>query len=97
MTLFQTIALYLLRGYKYAISPLFPPSCRYVPTCSEYAMDAIAYHGVLRGSLFAVWRLLRCHPFSKGGLDPVRIPEVRKKNRGKNSHAPAHAARACSH
>ncbi|HEX8817425.1 MAG TPA: membrane protein insertion efficiency factor YidD [Terriglobales bacterium] len=89
MTFSQQLALALLRGYKWAISPLFPPSCRYVPTCSEYAMDAVVVHGVFRGSILAAWRLLRCHPFAKGGVDPVRID--------KNSHAPAHAARASSH
>lgn len=60
-----------LRGYKWAISPLFPPACRYLPTCSEYAMEAVEHHGPVRGSLMAVWRLLRCHPLSKGGYDPV--------------------------
>src|SRR5215470_7186116 len=61
----------LLRGYKFAISPLFPPSCRYMPTCSEYAIEAVDRHGVFRGSALAAWRLLRCHPFVKGGFDPV--------------------------
>jgi hypothetical protein len=62
----------LLRAYKWAISPMFPPACRYVPTCSEYAMEAVERHGVLRGGLMAVTRLLRCHPFSRGGYDPVK-------------------------
>jgi uncharacterized protein len=66
------IAIVLLRGYKYAVSPLLPPSCRFMPTCSEYAAEAIAKHGFLRGSWFGVRRLLRCHPFSAGGYDPVR-------------------------
>ena len=61
----------LLRGYKWAISPLLPPACRFVPTCSEYAAEAVDRHGVLRGTVMAMWRLLRCHPFSKGGFDPV--------------------------
>jgi uncharacterized protein len=61
----------LLRGYKWLISPLFPPACRYLPTCSEYAMDAVDRHGALRGGLMAAWRLLRCHPFTPGGYDPV--------------------------
>lgn len=67
----QRAVLYLLRGYKWAISPLFPPACRYVPTCSEYAMEAVERYGVLRGGSKAVLRLLRCHPFVKGGYDPV--------------------------
>ena len=66
-------AIALLRAYKFAISPLFPPSCRYVPTCSEYAIEAVERHGVLRGSALAFWRLLRCHPFVKGGFDPVPL------------------------
>jgi putative membrane protein insertion efficiency factor len=52
---------------------MFPPSCRYTPTCSEYAAEAIDCHGVVRGSAMAVWRLLRCHPFVRGGYDPVPI------------------------
>jgi|SRR5271156_676244 putative membrane protein insertion efficiency factor len=67
----KTVALFLLRGYKWAISPMFLPACRYVPSCSEYAMEAIDRYGVARGSLMAMWRVLRCHPFAKGGLDPV--------------------------
>jgi uncharacterized protein len=67
----RNVAVQMLRGYKWAISPMFPPACRYVPTCSEYAMEAIDRFGVLRGGVMAVWRLLRCHPFVKGGYDPV--------------------------
>ena len=67
----QRVALILLRAYKWAISPMFPPACRYVPTCSEYAMEAVERHGALRGSLMALFRLMRCHPFAKGGYDPV--------------------------
>jgi putative membrane protein insertion efficiency factor len=67
----QTVVLGLLRAYRWAVSPLLPPACRYVPTCSEYAMEAVERFGVLRGSLMAVWRVLRCHPFTRGGVDPV--------------------------
>jgi uncharacterized protein len=66
-----SLVLWFLRLYKRWISPSLAPSCRYVPTCSEYAMEAVERYGVLRGGLKAVWRLLRCHPFVKGGLDPV--------------------------
>lgn len=69
--LVQRALLQLLRAYKWAISPMFPPACRYIPTCSEYAMDAIESYGVLRGGTKALVRLLRCHPFVKGGYDPV--------------------------
>ena len=67
----KLVTLRLLRAYKWAISPMFPPACRYVPTCSEYAMEAVERFGALRGGLIAVWRLLRCHPFAHGGYDPV--------------------------
>ena len=77
----KTLVLALLRGYKWLISPLFPPACRYVPTCSEYAMEAVERLGVTRGSLFAGWRLLRCHPFARGGYDPV-IDKNRQQRRG---------------
>jgi hypothetical protein len=68
----KTIAIYLLRFYKYAISPLLPPACRFTPTCSEYAAEAIAKHGFLQGLWLGVKRLSRCHPFCAGGYDPVR-------------------------
>ncbi len=61
-----------LRFYKRAVSPLLPPACRYTPTCSEYAVEAVARHGVLRGSGMAAKRVLSCHPFARGGYDPVR-------------------------
>jgi putative membrane protein insertion efficiency factor len=67
----KAFALWVLRGYKRWISPAFPPSCRYVPTCSEYAMEAVERYGVLRGGSMAAGRLLRCHPLASGGLDPV--------------------------
>lgn len=70
-------ALALLHAYKWALSPLFLPACRYRPTCSEYAMEAIERFGVLRGGTMAMWRLLRCHPFVKGGYDPVLKPRSR--------------------
>jgi putative membrane protein insertion efficiency factor len=66
----------MLRGYKRWISPAFPPSCRYVPTCSEYAMEAVERYGAVRGLAMASWRVLRCHPLAKGGLDPVATDVV---------------------
>lgn len=65
------VVLQVLRGYKWLVSPMLPPSCRYVPTCSEYAMEAVERYGALRGGAMAIWRVLRCHPFVKGGYDPV--------------------------
>ena len=67
----QFVAIQLLRVYKWAISPMLPAACRYVPTCSEYAMEAIERYGAVRGGALALMRLLRCHPFVKGGYDPV--------------------------
>ncbi|HEY5885231.1 MAG TPA: membrane protein insertion efficiency factor YidD [Pyrinomonadaceae bacterium] len=68
----KTVLISLLRFYKLAISPLLPPSCRFIPTCSVYAVDAISRYGALRGSGMAIRRLLRCHPFHPGGYDPVK-------------------------
>jgi hypothetical protein len=68
----KTVALLLLRGYKSAISPWFGAACRYQPTCSEYAAQAIELHGAMRGSWMAIVRLLRCHPFAAAGYDPVQ-------------------------
>lgn len=67
----QIVLLQMLRGYKWAISPMLPPACRYVPTCSEYAMEAVERYGAVRGGCMALMRILRCHPFVKGGYDPV--------------------------
>ena len=61
----------LIRCYQVAVSPLLPPSCRFYPSCSAYALEAVQVHGALRGSWLAVRRLSRCHPFHAGGLDPV--------------------------
>jgi uncharacterized protein len=62
---------WLLNVYKRLISPFLPDSCRYVPSCSEYAAEAVAKHGFLRGTALGLWRLLRCNPFVRGGYDPV--------------------------
>jgi putative membrane protein insertion efficiency factor/ribonuclease P protein component len=67
----KNIALGCITIYRHAISPLFPPSCRYIPTCSEYALEAIRIHGFIRGSALAARRVGRCHPWHDGGYDPV--------------------------
>lgn len=73
---------YLLKGiiifYRKAISPFKPPSCRFIPTCSQYAIEAIEVHGAFKGSALAFRRILRCNPFCEGGYDPV--PPKKKKN-----------------
>ena len=60
-----------IRAYKKFISPILPKACRFTPTCSEYAIEAIERFGVIRGSMLASYRIMRCNPFSKGGYDPV--------------------------
>jgi len=65
-------ALAVIRTYQRFVSPLLPPSCRFTPSCSHYAVVAIEKHGLLRGMVMGAVRVLRCNPFSKGGFDPVR-------------------------
>lgn len=67
----RTLILPLLRGYKYLVSPLFGPRCRFAPSCADYAIDAVAEHGVLRGGCLAARRIGKCHPWHPGGFDPV--------------------------
>lgn len=74
--LLRAVVILPIRVYKYCISPMLPPACRYVPTCSEYAMEAIGRHGVIRGGWYALHRILRCHPLAAGGYDPV--PSVKR-------------------
>ena len=68
----QRALILVLRAYKVCLSPLLPSACRFHPTCSEYMMEAIAKHGMLRGAWMGVRRVGRCHPFHEGGFDPVR-------------------------
>ncbi len=96
----RTVVLLLLRAYKWAVSPMFLPACRYVPTCSEYAMEAVDRYGAVRGGLMAVWRVLRCHPLAKGGLDPVvTVKTVNLETfKPKSSTPPVHSeTELCSH
>jgi putative membrane protein insertion efficiency factor len=67
----RTLVKLLIRAYQVLVSPLLPPSCRFTPTCSNYALQAIDRHGVLRGGWLAVKRIGRCHPWNPGGYDPV--------------------------
>jgi len=68
----KSLALKFLRAYKRLISPLLPAACKYVPTCSEYAVEAVERFGILRGGSMTLWRVLRCNPFVKGGVDQVK-------------------------
>ncbi len=70
----KTFLISSIKGYRKFISPLFPPTCRFHPTCSQYAIQAIARFGSRRGSWLALKRILRCHPFHPGGYDPVPSP-----------------------
>jgi putative membrane protein insertion efficiency factor len=67
----QRFVTVLLRGYKFAISPLLPSACRFYPTCSEYMLEAVTKYGALKGCWLGLKRLGRCHPFHEGGYDPV--------------------------
>jgi uncharacterized protein len=71
MTLGRSVALMPIRVYQRMISPALPRRCKYYPSCSQYAVEAIKRYGVLRGLVLAVWRLLRCNPWSHGGVDLV--------------------------
>lgn len=75
----KTVLVGFIRFYQRYISPLFPPTCRYQPTCSQYGIEAIHYYGALRGGWMAMKRIARCHPFHKGGFDPVPIKDKKSE------------------
>ena len=67
----RKLLILLIRFYQICISPLFPPTCRFTPTCSTYFIQAVEKYGVFKGSYLGIKRILRCHPWSEGGYDPV--------------------------
>ena len=72
MNIFTYTLIKLIKAYKFLISPLFGPSCRYLPTCSEYCIDALKTHGLIKGMFLSLKRVLSCHPWGSGGFDPVK-------------------------
>ena len=87
MSLSTRIALAPIRLYRRLISPALPRRCKYHPTCSAYATQAIERYGILRGAVLAGWRLLRCNPFSHGGHDPVSAQRLFREPRRPASHS----------
>lgn len=82
MSLLGMVLRGLIRAYQLLISPVLPPSCRFTPTCSAYAIEAIAKHGAVKGSVLAGRRICRCHPWNDGGYDPVPEPDAKTKAGG---------------
>lgn len=85
----------LVKGYRLLISPMLPPSCRFYPTCSEYAVEALSKHGALKGGWLTLRRLGRCHPFCAGGVDPV--PETSSEPGCSRCQPESEASRADAH
>jgi uncharacterized protein len=81
----RAVAIAFVRAYQLVVSPYLPPACRFYPTCSQYAIEAIDRYGALRGIAMALARLARCHPLHPGGVDfvPARVPKVSQGNRNR--------------
>ena len=77
----KSVLIFFVRLYQRFISPLIGPHCRFTPTCSQYAVEALQKHGAIKGSILAAWRILRCNPFGKAGYDPVPDHFFRRKER----------------
>lgn len=77
----KTPLIWLVRLYKLVLSPVLPPSCRFYPSCSEYAAEALKAHGAAKGAVLAAKRVFKCHPFHPGGVDHVPSPELGQKKR----------------
>ncbi|MFL9924204.1 membrane protein insertion efficiency factor YidD [Herbaspirillum lusitanum] len=92
----KTPLLLLLRAYKLGVSPFLGQNCRFYPSCSDYAAEAVQTHGALKGSLLAAKRLCKCHPWHEGGLDPVPASRAASGNSGNSGAAGAGSARSQS-
>lgn len=85
MRILRSILIAPIRGYQRVISPALPRSCKYEPTCSHYAVEAIRTEGALKGVVLAAWRILRCNPWSHGGYDPVSAQRLFRSRRSSSS------------
>lgn len=85
MSVLGTIVVAPIRAYQRLISPALPQSCKYEPTCSHYAVEAVRTEGVLRGLVLATWRILRCNPWSHGGYDPVSAQRLFRSRRSSST------------
>ena len=81
MNILSYILIKFIKGYKFLISPLLGHSCRYLPTCSDYCIEALKEYGFIKGIFIGAKRILSCHPWGKGGFDPVK-KEIKVKNNG---------------
>lgn len=96
MKFLRSLLILPIRLYQLAISPLLPPSCRYQPTCSAYAIEAMEHHGVLRGGWLTFRRLLRCHPWGGSGYDPVPTSDIRHdRDKHRCRHGAHHHGSTC--
>lgn len=86
----KALALGVIRFYQRRISPGLPPSCRYVPTCSQYTYEAIEIYGLIRGSWMGMKRIARCHPFHPGGYDPVPLKDSDQHRQHQHEHTHDH-------
>lgn len=86
----------LVRAYQRWISPVIPARCRFYPSCSQYAVDAIRHYGVIRGLILGIWRIMRCNPFNYGGYDPVSAQRVFPAGARHSSRYPGSGAGVCS-